>query len=288
MTADLDASAPDPAASRIPLAGVMGWPVAHSRSPALHGHWLRQYGINGHYVPLAVAPQHLAQVLHSLPLAGFVGVNVTIPHKQAVLALADVVTDRAALIGAANTLIFRPDGRIHADNTDGYGFTANLFQNAPDWQPAAGPAAIIGAGGAARAVVAALLECGVPELRIANRTRIRADQIKAEFGARVVVYDWAQIGNMLENAATVVNCTSMGMQGTQPLRVPMDALSPDALVTDLVYTPLDTLFLREARARGCTTVDGLGMLLHQAAPGFERWFGVHPQVDDALRQAVLG
>ena len=272
---------------QIPLAGVIGWPVAHSRSPALHGHWLKRHGIRGHYVPLAVAPEHLAQVLHALPRAGFVGANVTIPHKEAVLALADVVTDRAALIGAANTLIFRPDGRIHADNTDGYGFTANLFQNAPDWKPTSGPAALIGAGGAARAVVAALLECGVPELRIANRTRIRADQIKAEFGARVVVYDWAQIGNMLDGAATVVNCTSMGMQGTQPLRVPMDALPATALVTDLVYTPLDTLFLREARARGCTTVDGLGMLLHQAAPGFERWFGTHPQVDDDLRQAVL-
>ena len=139
-----------------------------------------------------------------------------------------------------------------------------------------------------RAVVAALLECGVPELRIANRTRIRADQIKAEFGARVVVYDWAQIGNMLEGATTVVNSTSMGMEGAQPLRVPLDALSPDALVTDLVYTPLDTHFLRAARARGCRTVDGLGMLLHQAAPGFERWFGVKPEVDDALREAVLG
>ena len=277
-----------PASSAVPLAGVVGWPVGHSRSPRLHGHWLRRYGLRGHYVPLAVAPEHLGQVLHSLPCAGFVGVNVTIPHKEAALALADVVTDRAALIGAANTLIFRPDGRIHADNTDGYGFIANVQQNAPVWQAAAGPAAVIGAGGAARAVVAALLEHGAPELRIANRTRIRADQIRAEFGARVVVYDWAQIGNMLEGAATVVNSTSMGMEGMQPLRVPLDALRPDALVTDLVYTPLDTPFLAEARARGCRTVDGLGMLLHQAAPGFERWFGVKPEVDDALRMAVLG
>lgn len=281
--------APPPAASSaVPLAGVVGWPVGHSRSPRLHGHWLKRYGLRGHYVPLAVAPEHLGQVLHSLPRSGFVGVNVTIPHKEAALALADVVTDRAALIGAANTLIFRPDGRIHADNTDGYGFIANVQQHAPGWQAAAGPAAVIGAGGAARAVVAALLEHGAPELRIANRTRIRADQIRAEFGARVVVYDWAQIGNMLEGAATVVNSTSMGMEGMQPLRVPLDALRPDALVTDLVYTPLDTLFLAEARARGCRTVDGLGMLLHQAAPGFERWFGVKPEVDDALRMAVRG
>lgn len=279
----------DPARpARVPLAGVMGWPIGHSRSPRLHGHWLARYGLRGAYVPLSVAPEHLAQVMHALPRAGFVGVNVTIPHKEAALALADVVTDRAALIGAANTLIFRPDGRIHADNTDGYGFIANLHQQAPDWNPVSGPAAVIGAGGAARAVVAALLESGVPELRIANRTRIRADQIRAEFGARVVVYDWAQIGNMLEGAATVANATSMGMEGTQPLRLPLDALSPEAVVTDLVYTPLDTLFLREARARGCRTVDGLGMLLHQAAPGFERWFGVKPEVDEDLRAAVLG
>lgn len=293
MTTALDHTPPLPKGAEtavsgsVPLAGVMGWPISHSRSPKLHGHWLDRYGIKGHYVPLAVAPEHLAQVLRALPRAGFVGLNVTIPHKEAALALADVVTDRAALIGAANTLIFRSDGRIHADNTDGYGFMANLQQQAPDWRPSAGPAAVIGAGGAARAVVAALLESGVPELRITNRTRIRADQLRAEFGARIVVYDWAQIGNMLEDARTVVNSTSMGMNDKHPLRLPLDALSPHAVVTDLVYTPLDTVFLREARGRGCHTVDGLGMLLHQAAPGFERWFGVRPEVDDQLRTAVL-
>lgn len=270
-----------------PLAGVIGMPIAHSRSPRLHGHWLRRYGINGHYVPLPVMPEHLAEVLRSLPRAGFVGVNVTLPHKEAALTLADVVTDRAALIGAANTLIFRPDGKIHADNTDGYGFIANLRQHAPDWEPAWGPAAVIGAGGAARAVVASLLDSGVTEIRITNRTRVRSEQIRAEFGARVVVYDWAQAGNMLEGAATVVNATSLGMTGKQPLRVPLDALSPDALVTDLVYTPLKTPFLTEAEARGCQIVDGLGMLLHQAAPGFERWFGQRPEVDDEVRRIVL-
>lgn len=270
-----------------PLAGVIGMPIAHSRSPRLHGHWLHRYGIVGHYAAMPVMPEHLAEVLRILPRAGFVGLNVTIPHKEAVLTLADVVTDRAALIGAANTLIFRPDGKIHADNTDGYGFIANLRQNAPDWQPMAGPAAVIGAGGAARAVVASLLDGGVQELRIANRTRIRSEQIKAEFGARIVVYDWAQIGNMLDGASTVVNATSLGMEGKQPLRLPLDALSTDALVTDLVYTPLETPFLREAAARGCKTVDGLGMLLHQAAPGFERWFGRRPEVDEAARAAVM-
>lgn len=273
--------------AHVPLAGVIGMPIAHSRSPRLHGHWLRRYGIAGHYIPMPVMPEHLAEVLRALPRLGFVGINVTIPHKQAVLTLADAVTDRAALIGAANTLIFRPDGKIHADNTDGYGFVANLRQNAPGWQADAGPAAVIGAGGAARAVVASLLDSGVKELRITNRTRIRSEQIKAEFGARLVVYDWAQAGNMLQGAATVVNATSLGMEGKQPLRVPLDALSPDALVTDLVYTPLMTPFLLEAQARGCRVVDGLGMLLHQAAPGFERWFGRRPEVDDETRQVVL-
>ena len=276
-----------PPARAIPLAGVIGMPVVHSRSPQLHGHWLARYGIRGHYVPLQVMPEHLAEVLRILPRAGFVGANVTIPHKEAALTLADVVTDRAALIGAANTLIFRPDGKIHADNTDGYGFIANIRQHAPDWQPAAGPAAVLGAGGAARAVVASLLDSGVQELRITNRTRIRSEQIKTEFGARIVVYDWAQAGNMLDGAASVVNATSLGMEGKQPLRVPLDALDQGALVTDLVYTPLDTPFLVEARARGCRTVDGLGMLLHQAAPGFERWFGTRPEIDQATRDAVL-
>ena len=275
-------------AVQVPLAGVMGWPVAHSRSPALHGHWLKRYGVTGHYVPLAVRPEHLGQVLHALPRAGFVGVNVTIPHKEAVLALADVMTDRAALIGAANTLTFGPDGKIHADNTDGHGFIANLVQQAPDWRPPLGPAAVIGAGGAARAVVAALLERGVPELRIANRTRARAERIREDFGARVTVHDWSRLDEMLDGAVTVVNSTSMGMKGGQPLDLPLDALPPGALVTDLVYTPLDTEFLRAGRARGCITVDGLGMLLHQAAPGFERWFGVRPEVDESLRAAVLG
>lgn len=272
---------------RIPLAGVIGSPIAHSRSPRLHGHWLKTYGIKGFYIPMDVAAADLAEVLIALPKAGFVGVNITIPHKEAILALADVVTDRAALIGAANTLIFRPDGRIHADNTDGYGFIANLRQNAPAWDATSGPAAVLGAGGAARAVIASLLEVGTPEIRLANRTRARAEALRQEFGARIVVQDWALAANMLEDAATVVNTTSLGMQGKPDFRVPLDALSPKAVVTDLVYTPLRTRLLEEAAAIGCTTVDGLGMLLHQAAPGFERWFGVRPEVDAASRSAAL-
>lgn len=273
---------------RIPLAGVIGHPIAHSRSPALHGFWLKRYGIKGHYIPMDVAPNDLAHVLHTLPKMGFAGVNITIPHKEEILKIADIITDRAALIGAANTLIFRKDGRIHADNTDGAGFIANLRQNAPNWDPTAGPAAIFGAGGAARAVVAALIEVGVPEIRIANRTRPRAEAIRSDFGAKVVVSEWVQAANMLDGATTVVNTTSLGMVGKPDFRVPLDGLSPGATVTDIVYTPLMTQFLIEAQEVGCTVVDGLGMLLHQAAPGFERWFGTRPEVDEETRRAVLG
>jgi shikimate dehydrogenase len=273
--------------AKIPLAGVIGHPIAHSRSPALHGFWLRRYGVKGHYIPMDVAPADLETTLRHLPKIGFVGLNVTLPHKEAILKIADVITDRAALIGAANTLIFRKDGKIHADNTDGAGFVANLRQNAPHWVPAAGSAAVFGAGGAARAVVAALIEVGVPEIRIANRSRPRAEALRADFGAKLVVYDWVQAANMLEGAATVINTTSLGMAGKPEFRVPLDAIEPGAVVNDLVYNPLKTAFLAEAEQRGATTVDGLGMLLHQAAPGFERWFGPTPAVDEATRQAVL-
>ena len=271
----------------IPLAGVIGSPVAHSRSPALHAHWLRRYGIAGHYVPLDVGQSDLEQVIRALPRMGFVGCNVTIPHKERVLQFADIVTDRASLMGAANTLIYRADGKLHADNTDGYGFLANMRQEVPHWHPPAGPAALLGAGGAARAVVTALLEAGVPEIRIANRTRARSDALRLEFGARISVYDWVEAGVMLDQALTVVNTTALGMVGKPELRIPLDALSPRAVVCDLVYAPLRTGLLEDAARAGCTTVDGLGMLLHQAAPGFERWFGHRPEVDEAARAAVL-
>jgi shikimate dehydrogenase len=273
--------------AKIPLAGVIGHPIAHSRSPALHGFWLRRYGVKGHYIPMDVAPADLETTLRHLPKIGFVGLNVTLPHKEVILKIADVISDRAALIGAANTLIFRKDGKIHADNTDGAGFVANLRQNAPHWVPAAGPAAVFGAGGAARAVVAALIEVGVPEIRIANRSRPRAEALRADFGAKLVVYDWVQAANMLEGAATVINTTSLGMAGKPEFRVPLDAIEPGSVVNDLVYNPLKTTFLAEAEQRGATIVDGLGMLLHQAAHGFERWFGPTPAVDEATRQAVL-
>lgn len=273
---------------RVPLAGVIGHPIAHSRSPALHGFWLKRYGIKGHYIPMDVAPSDLKEALTFLPKVGFVGLNVTIPHKEAVLALADVVTDRAALIGAANTLIFRKDGKIHADNTDGLGFLSNLRQKAPQWTPQAGPAVLFGAGGAARAVIAALIDQGVSEIRIANRTRARAEALRADFGAHLHVFDWVEAPDMLQGARLVVNTTSLGMSGKPDFRIPLDNLDPQAVATDLVYTPLMTQFLIEAEARGASIVDGLGMLLHQAAPGFERWFNHRPEVDDETRAAVLG
>jgi shikimate dehydrogenase len=273
--------------NRIPLAGVIGSPIAHSKSPALHTHWLKTLGIAGHYIPIDVAQEDLEHIVKTLPKMGFVGVNVTVPYKEKVMDFADLVTDRAALIGSANTLIFRKDGKIHADNTDSYGFIQNLRQKAPDWNPKAGPAAILGAGGAARAVIAALVEVGVPEILISNRTKARAEKLKADFGKRLRVVDWVQAGNMLEEATTVINTTSLGMVGKPPLRVPLDGLQKGILVTDLVYAPLMTHLLNEANEAGCVTVDGLGMLLHQAVPAFERWFGVRPQVTDETRAAVL-
>jgi shikimate dehydrogenase len=273
---------------RIPLAGVIGSPIAHSRSPILHNYWLNRYGIKGHYIPMDIGQGDLAEVLRLLPRMGFVGLNVTIPHKENVIRLADIVTDRAALIGAANTLIFRSDGKIHADNTDGSGFVANLRQYAPDWQPKAGPAVVFGAGGAARAVIAALIEVGAPEIRITNRTRARAEALRADFGAKITVVDWVQIPHMLDDATTVVNTTALGMIGKPELNISLDNLNPKALVNDLVYTPIQTEFLSAAAERGCKTVDGLGMLLHQAAPGFERWFGQRPEVDEETRDTVMG
>lgn len=272
---------------KIPLAGVIGTPIAHTKSPQIHGHWLKTYGLAGAYIPMDVSSSDLREVLTALPKAGFVGVNITIPHKETVLEMADLVTDRATLIGAANTLIFRKDGKIHADNTDGYGFLENLKTGAPNWAPSAGPATVLGAGGAARAVVASLLDAGVPEVLLTNRTRIRAEKLADDFGNRVTVVDWVQAANILEDSALVVNTTSLGMIGKQEMRVPLDGLRRGTVVTDLVYTPLRTNLLAAAEDAGCVTVDGLGMLLHQAVPGFERWFGTRPTVDSATRAAAL-
>lgn len=273
--------------AKIPLAGVIGSPVAHSKSPKLHHHWLETYDIKGHYIPMDVSHSDLEEVLATLPKMGFVGVNVTVPHKELALSLADQISDRATLIGAANTLIFRPDGGIYADNTDGYGFIENLRSGAPDWDPRSGPALVLGAGGASRAVVVSLLDAGVPEILLTNRTRARAEKLKDEFGQRIRVIDWVQAGTYVEDAALLVNTTSLGMVGSAELKIPLDDLKSHTVVTDLVYAPLRTPLLEAAAERGCTTVDGLGMLLHQGVPGFERWFGTRPEVTFATRTAVL-
>lgn len=273
--------------NRIPLAGVIGSPVAHSKSPRIFRHWLTRFGVRGHYIPMDVAERDLETAIRALPKLGFVGVNVTIPHKERVLEIADLVSERAERTGSANTLVFRGDGMVHADSTDGYGFLENLRSNAAEWDPTHGPAAVLGAGGAARAVIVSLLEAGAEEVRLSNRTRARSDNLRREFGARVRVHDWSEAGDMLKGAKTVVNATSLGMAGSDRLPVSLGELSSDAVVTDLVYVPLETELLAQARRIGCRTVDGLGMLLFQAAPGFESWFGVTPHVDDQLRQAVL-
>jgi shikimate dehydrogenase len=273
---------------QIPLAGVIGDPIAHSKSPRLHGYWLRHYGLKGHYVPLHVRSADLAQVISAMPHMGFVGANVTIPHKQAVMALADDVTDTARRIGAANTLTFTDDGLLQADNTDAHGFIENIRQNAPQWHASAGPALVLGAGGAARAVLVALLDAGVPELWLANRTQERAQALADEFGSKVKVIDWAKTETHLPHVKTLVNTTSVGMSGQGEFPFSFNHLSPDTVVNDIVYTPIETPFLNAAKSQCCHIVDGLGMLLHQAAPGFARWFGHMPQVDDATRQAVLG
>ncbi len=268
-------------------AGVIGWPIAHSKSPVLHGHWLERYGINGSYEAIAIEQGRLESGLRKLAKQGFRGVNVTIPHKESVLALADSVTDRAAMIGAANTVYFHSNGTMGVDNTDAYGFIRNLQQNAPEWDAKSGPALVLGAGGAARAVVYALLEAGAPVVRLANRTRVRAEMLADHFGARVEVIDWNRASDAMDGAMTIVNTTSLGMKGQPELNVKFDAAPKGALVTDIVYNPLITPFLEKAMLHGFATVDGLGMLLHQAVPGFEIWFGQTPEVDQDLRKAVL-
>jgi len=268
----------------IPLAGVIGDPIAHSRSPSLHGHWLRRYGLPGHYVPLHITPADFEQLVPLLPRMGFVGVNVTIPHKHTALALAHTVTPLARRIGAANTLTFTPQG-IHADNTDAYGFSQNILNAVPSWAPQT--VAVIGAGGASRAILAALEDLGVSEIRLTNRSPARARDLADHFGHGVTPVPWDNRSDMLDGCDTLINTTSLGMVNNPALSLDLEALPKHAIVNDLVYTPLETDLLAAARTRGNPVVDGLGMLLHQAAPGFHRWFGTDPTVDDDLRRAVL-
>jgi shikimate dehydrogenase len=277
---------------RAALAGVMGWPVGHSLSPRLHGFWLRQHRIDGAYVPLAVEPARLEQALRALPAMGLRGVNLTIPHKEPALAAVDRTTPTAARVGAVNTVIVGQDGLL-GDNTDGYGFMENLAAGAPSWRAADGPAVLLGAGGAARAIAVVLIDAGAPELRLLNRTLARAETLAEQLadaarerGTVLTVLRW-QDRHAFSGARLLVNTTSLGMTGQPPLDVDLASLPARALVTDIVYSPLETHLLAAARARGHAVVDGLGMLLHQARPGFRAWFGVDPEVSDALRATVL-
>jgi shikimate dehydrogenase len=267
-------------------AGVMGWPVGHSRSPALHGHWLEKYAVDGAYVPMAVRPEHLAQALRALPVLGFAGCNLTIPHKEAALAIVDRVDPVAQRIGAINTIVVAADGTLEGRNTDGYGFIASLRAAVPGWVPQ-GPAIVLGAGGAARSILVALLDAGVSEIRLLNRTPSRAAALAAALGGAVIPLPWETRHDALAGTALLVNTTSQGMVGEAELDLTLDRLPPDAVVADIVYVPLETPLLAAAQRRGNPVVDGLGMLLHQARPGFTAWFGVAPEVTPELRAAVL-
>ncbi|MBE1236596.1 shikimate dehydrogenase [Phaeovibrio sulfidiphilus] len=264
------------------VAGVMGDPVAHSRSPVLHGGWLSRYGIDGAYVPLKVSTQNFESALRTLPRIGFVGVNVTLPHKEKAYKLSDVLTPRAERAGAVNTVVFQEDGSILGDNTDGFGFLENLRWRCPLFSAGTSRAVVLGAGGAARAVAAALLDAGCPHLTLVNRNIGRAETLAYALDGPIEVRSWAEVAGSLESAGLLVNTTSLGMEGQPPLELDLDPLPRDAVVTDIVYAPLETDLLEAARERGNPVVDGFGMLLHQARPGFKAWFGIDPVVDDDL------
>jgi shikimate dehydrogenase len=264
------------------IAGVIGWPVAHSRSPALHGFWLREHGIDGAYLALPVRPGQVAAALRGMAALGMRGCNVTVPHKEAAAAAVDRLSETAKALGAVNLVTPAEDGSLHGDNTDGAGWLASLDQEAPGWRLVPGPAVVLGAGGAARAIVAALRGAGRP-VRLLNRTGARAQALA---GAGVEVLDWAARDAALDGAALLVNTTTQGMQGQPKLEIALHALPHAATVSDIVYVPMETELLAAARARGNPVVSGLGMLLHQAVPAFAAFYGPHPEVTPALREAV--
>lgn len=261
---------------------VIGWPIEHSRSPLIHGYWLKKYAIKGSYSKQAVRPENLAEFVRSLAESGFSGCNVTVPHKEAAFALADVREASATAVGAANTL-WLEGGKVHAANTDTYGFMTHLGHEARQWQRGTRPVAILGAGGAARAIIYGFLETGVSDVRIFNRSIGRAADLACHFGARVTAYPWAEFATQSSDANVVVNTTTRGMKGLDDIDLDLSALKSDCVIADIVYVPLETGLLRSARERSLKTVDGLGMLLHQAVPGFEKWFGVKPEVTPELR-----
>lgn len=271
---------------RIHLAGIMGWPVAHSRSPKLHNFWLAQHGLAGEYVPLPVEPAGLEKALRELPAKNFAGVNLTIPHKEAAMAFVDRVDDIARRVGAINTVKVEANGSLSATNTDVFGYVASIEEADPAWRADAGPAVVLGAGGAARAVLVGLIDKGAKDIRITNRTASRADDLAREFGGVVKAIAWSARADALAGAAMVVNTTSQGMVGQPALDIDLSKLPKTALVSDAVYVPLETPLLSAARARGNRTVDGLGMLLHQARPAFRGWFGIMPQVTRELRDEI--
>ena len=271
---------------RFVLAGVMGWPVAHTRSPAIHNHWIAQHGLKGAYVQLPVQPENLEAAIRGLPALGFAGCNITVPHKVNAMNLVDELTPAARHIAAINTIVVRPDGSLLGANNDGNGYIQSLRDANPAWRGDAGPALVLGAGGAARAIVVGLLEQGVPEVRIANRTQERAEALADAFGPRIKVVSWAERNEAMAGVALLVNTTTQGMHGQPPLEVSLSALPTSAMVSDAIYIPLETQLLQQARLRGHITVNGLGMLLNQAVPAFEAWFGVRPAVTAELRAVV--
>jgi len=266
---------------------VIGWPVEHSRSPLLHGYWLKKYGIDGAYTKRAVAPEAVADFLRSLRANGYVGCNVTVPHKAAAFSVADERENSANAVSAANTL-WLSDGKLVAANTDTYGYMTNLSQQAPGWDRRDAPVSILGAGGAARAIVFGFLDAGVSEIRVFNRTRARAETLAQQFGSCVKVFDWSQREAGSRDSAVLVNTTTIGMNGAGTLDLDLAGFDPECVVSDIVYVPLETELLRKAKSQGLRTVDGLGMLLHQGVPGFEKWFGVRPEVTDELRNLIVG
>ena len=273
---------------RFLLAGVMGWPVMHSRSPMLHNHWFRQYDLAGSYVPLAIRPEGLGAALRALHPLGFAGVNLTIPHKQQALTIVDEVDTVARSIGAISCVVVRPDGSLAGTNNDCWGFIENLRQEQPDWRADAGPIVVLGAGGGSRAVCYGLAQDGAREIRLVNRTLARAKGIADELGAPIEAVPWEQRGDALEGAAMVVNATSLGMIGQPALDISLDKLPASAIAADIIYIPLETPFLAAARRRGNRTVNGLGMLLNQGRPAWKTWFGLEPDVTAELRRMIEG